>query len=91
MGILDTTCSKLKCEKMYSTWEYYNSCLIDTFLVSVLVIVWLVGWLVSLLVVDWLVLFVLVAVLWLLEMFIMSIKCMYYEGGGYVKNCGVWE
>lgn len=66
MGILDTTCSKLKCEKMYSTWEYYNSCLIDTFLVSVFVIVWLVGWLVSLLVVDWLVLFVLVAVLWLL-------------------------
>lgn len=63
MGILDTTCSKLKCEKMYSTWEYYNSCLIDTFLVSVFVIVWLVGWLVSLLVVDWLVLFVLVAVL----------------------------
>lgn len=65
-GILDTTRSKLKCEKMYSTWEYYNSCLIDTFLVSVFVIVWLVGWLVSLLVVDWLVLFVLVAVLWLL-------------------------
>lgn len=40
--------------------------MIDTFLVSVFVIVWLVGWLVSLLVVDWLVLFVLVAELWLL-------------------------
>lgn len=66
MDILDTTCSKLKCEKMYSTRENYNSCLLDTFLASLFVIVWLVGQLVGLLVVDWLLLFVLFVVLWLL-------------------------